>query len=168
MTAKDNFWHLTGYRLPTEAEWEFACRAGTSTSRYYGLSESLLPRYAWYLANGQNRTHRVAGRKPNDFGLFDMYGNVLERCYDAYDDYPESNEEAASDSPSVKIIEDTDRRVLRGGTLYGARAIRSADRFNDLPNDRYYFAGFRPARTYHLEQPVPDIPKSAARRGKPD
>ena len=77
MKAKDKYLELSGYRLPTEAEWEYACRAGTVTSRYYGLTDTLLAKYAWYEANGQNRTWPVGSLKPNDFGLFDMHGQRL-------------------------------------------------------------------------------------------
>ena len=82
MKAKDKFWELTGYRLPTQAEWEFACRAGTVTSRYYGASEQLLPHYARFTANSQNHVWPVGTLEPNDLGLFDMLGNAGELCFD--------------------------------------------------------------------------------------
>ena len=76
--------NVLGYRLPTEAEWEYACRAGAGTSRYYGGSEELLGRYAWYSQNSRNRIWPCGRLKPNDFGLFDMLGNVYEWCQDIY------------------------------------------------------------------------------------
>src|SRR5262249_52900478 len=71
----------TGYRWPTEAEWEFACRAGAVTRFSFGESEELLPRYAWY-QNPQNRSGPVGSMKPNDLGLFDMHGNTWQWCQD--------------------------------------------------------------------------------------
>jgi len=163
MKAKDNFLELTGYRLPTEAEWEYACRAGASSSRYYGVTEELLPRYAWYQANGEKHTHPVASLKPNDFGLFDMQGNVNEWCYDAYVGYPTpTDEEAVKDAPPVASVEDVGRRVLRGGSFFlQATYVRSANR-NDLqPDYRNITYGFRLARTYNLS-PLPPYPLPAA------
>ena len=75
-----------GYRLPTEAEWEYACRSGTLTSRYYGSTTTLLDHYAWYLKNSGDpgRVQRCGRLLPNDLGLFDMLGNVYEWCQDQY------------------------------------------------------------------------------------
>jgi formylglycine-generating enzyme required for sulfatase activity len=85
---KANYLSLTGYRLPTEAEWEYGCRAGAVTSRSYGETEELLDRYAWYFTNAHERTWPVGSKKPNDLGLFDLHGNVCTWCQESYQDYP--------------------------------------------------------------------------------
>ncbi len=147
MKAKDKFWELTGYRLPTEAEWEYACRAGTGTSRYYGLTERLLPQCAWFLTNGENHAWPTAILEPNDWGLFDMLGNSLEWCFDRLDDYPKQGG-VFDDTPTAQPVEVADRRVLRGGAFVGRPSlVRCADRANYPPTYRDYFIGFRPART---------------------
>ncbi len=156
MKAKDKFWELTGYRLPTEAEWEFACRAGTLTSRYYGMTEDLLAQYAWYQSNGQNRTWPIGSLKPNDVGLFDMLGNVWEWCFDLSVDYPRKQtvlklalDKVVGDVPSVQPVEDTQGRVLRGGAFNSRpENVSSAFRLTTLPVYRSNLIGFRPARTY--------------------
>jgi formylglycine-generating enzyme required for sulfatase activity len=84
MQLAPNYLARTGYRLPTEAEWEYACRAGAVTSRYYGESDELLAKYAWYNKNSSQRTSPVGSLKPNDFGLFDMHGLLSVWCQDRY------------------------------------------------------------------------------------
>src|SRR5207253_2222430 len=73
----------TGYRLPTEAEWEHACRAGTRTSRWYGSSEDMLAQHGWYQHNARDRAWPVGQKKPNPFGLFDMHGNTWDWCQES-------------------------------------------------------------------------------------
>ena len=149
MKAKDRFWELTGYRLPTEAEWEFACRAGTMTSHYYGLTKPLLPQYARYQENGQNRAWPVGGLKPNDLGLFDMLGNAFEWCFDRYGDFPQQMDKIFEDTPNTQPVDAAGRRVLRGGAFASQSVfVRCAYRYDRLPVNRSYTCGFRPARTY--------------------
>src|SRR5438094_7675754 len=84
MTLPADYLQRSGYRLPTEAEWEYACRAGAVTSRYYGESEELLGKYAWYGSNSAGHTWPVGMLKPNDLGLFDMHGNVYTWCQERF------------------------------------------------------------------------------------
>ncbi len=113
MKAKADILSLSGYRLPTEAEWEFACRAGASSARYYGNSDSLLGQYAWYLVNSDQQMHAVGLLKPNDYGLFDMLGNVYEWCNSEYEPYQSTR---ASDNTAA-VIADTKRYVIRGALI---------------------------------------------------
>ena len=85
MTIPADALKRTGYRLPAEAEWEYACRAGTITSRYHGPSVRLLKAYARYAANGGEHAWPGGSLLPNDLGLFDMLGNVFEWCQDGQD-----------------------------------------------------------------------------------
>ncbi|HUY34291.1 MAG TPA: SUMF1/EgtB/PvdO family nonheme iron enzyme [Pirellulales bacterium] len=149
MKAKSNAAHLTGYRLPSEAEWEYACRAGTLTSRYYGSTEALLGKYAWYNSNGENRTWPVAILKPNEAGLFDMLGNVLEWCHDAYGNYSGGPSGSVIDTLDAAPLVDNRQRVLRGGAFGRFPPnVRSADRCTYAPTNRSPITGFRVARTY--------------------
>jgi eukaryotic-like serine/threonine-protein kinase len=135
----------TGYRLPTEAEWEYACRAGAITSRPYGMAEALLDRYARYDRNGFGRVGRVGSLKPNDLGMFDMLGNAWEWCHDAMAPYPA---ERADDFEQPGSVLATQPRVLRGGGFFsGASELRSAQRREWHPQTSFGEAGFRVART---------------------
>jgi hypothetical protein len=149
MRAKEKFWELSGYRLPTEAEWEYACRAGTVTSRYYGTSERLLPQYAWYLANGEDHTWPIGLLKPNDWGLFDMLGNASEWCFDRIRRYPQQQDRVFEDTPPTEAVVATDRFVQRGGDFVTRPSlVHSFNRFNNVPNYDGSEIGFRPARSY--------------------
>jgi formylglycine-generating enzyme required for sulfatase activity len=147
---KANYLSLTGYRLPTEAEMEYATRAGALTSRYYGETEELLPKYAWYLKNSQEKTRPVGSLKPNDWGLFDVQGNVFTWCQERYNSYPQSNDRALEDKEGINSINFNESRVLRGGSfLNPASLVRSSCRHSTLaPTNFNLDYGFRPARTY--------------------
>ena len=126
------------YRLPTEAEWEYACRAGTTTKYSFGDDESELRDHAWCSENSDVQTHRVGSKKPNAWGLYDMHGNVFEWCQDRYGDYP-SGSVTDPTGPAVGS-----GRVIRGGGWsYPAEDCRSADRGWDYPSIRDYGLGFR-------------------------
>jgi formylglycine-generating enzyme required for sulfatase activity len=141
---------LRGYRLPSEAEWEYACRAGALTSRHYGEAEELLPRYAWYQKNAGVRTWPVGGKKPNDLGLFDLHGNVYTWCQEQQAPYPGAKAgEAVEDKEDGEDINNDNNRVLRGGSFdHRASYARCADRNRDVPSLRATNIGFRPARTF--------------------
>jgi formylglycine-generating enzyme required for sulfatase activity len=147
---KANYLSLRGYRLPTEAEVEYATRAGALTSRYYGEAEELLPKYAWYITNSQQKTRPVGGLKPNDLGLFDVQGNVYTWCQERYMSYPQGRgDEPGEDKEDIDSINIQEVRVLRSGS-FGSRAsnVRSAFRSSVVPASRNYNDGFRPARTF--------------------
>jgi formylglycine-generating enzyme required for sulfatase activity len=164
------------YRLPTEAEWEYACRAGSETAYSFGASSKSLGDYAWFGNNSGSKeldsdalwakvknnpqeyvdtllsagyaTHPVGEKKPNAWGLYDMHGNVFEWCSDWYGDYPKG---AVSDpaGPRVGAL-----RVRCGGGWGGeAASFRSASRRGSLPSDRGYSIGFRVALS------SPEVPK---------
>ena len=139
-----------GYRLPTEAEWEYACRAGTVTSRYYGESEELLAKYGWYQENSDNRSWPVGSLKPNDLGLFDMHGNAWAWCHNTYGGYTRmQGGKAAEDNEDATIALENMSRVLRGGAFgYDPLNLRSSLRNWLQPGSRSGGLGFRPARTY--------------------
>ncbi|HTU88939.1 MAG TPA: SUMF1/EgtB/PvdO family nonheme iron enzyme [Gemmataceae bacterium] len=146
---KANYLSRTGYRLPTEAEMEYATRAGALTSRHYGETEELLPKYAWTFQNSGERTWPVGRLKPNDFGLFDTHGNVYTWCQERYKSYPLSREEVEDDTEDSYIINIQEPRVLRGGSFdYLASNVRCAGRIRYVPAHHDVDLGFRPARTF--------------------
>jgi eukaryotic-like serine/threonine-protein kinase len=141
-----NYLSLTGYRLPTEAEMEYATRAGALTSRYYGETEELLPKYAWYSKDSQDRSWPVGSLKPNDFGLFDTHGNVNTWCQETRLYYPQK---AIEDTDYIYSINSSESRMVRGGSfLDSASAVRSAHHDEFVPWHRNSAVGFRPARTH--------------------
>ncbi|MFM7164493.1 MAG: formylglycine-generating enzyme family protein, partial [Planctomycetaceae bacterium] len=130
------------YRLPTEAEWEYVCRRGTTTAFSFGNDEAELGKYAWFDGNAwdidERYAHRVAQKLPNPFGLYDMHGNVREWCSDWYGDYPSTplTDPRGPGSGSS--------RVLRGGSWYYVPDfVRCASRLDDTPEYRNGDLGFR-------------------------
>jgi formylglycine-generating enzyme required for sulfatase activity len=123
------------FSFPTEAQWEYACRAGNGG--LYGLNDTLLYDLGWYSGNSDDRTHPVAKKKPNAWGLYDMHGNVQEWCADGYGVYPSSE---ATDP----IIIDGGERVIRGG-CYRSRSqgCRSAGRSRGASSEGYRNCGLR-------------------------
>ncbi len=120
------------YRLPTEAEWEYACRAGTKTPYSFGLDAGALPEYAWFYDNGQDQYQRTASRKPNAWGLHDMHGNVAEWVLDSYAPYPASPEGSVAKDP-IHLLKGAPH-VVRGGSWDDdAPALRSAARRASAP-----------------------------------
>jgi formylglycine-generating enzyme required for sulfatase activity len=130
------------YRLPSEAEWEYACRAGTQTRYYFGDSEKQLGEYAWYAENSGSKTHPVGQKKPNNWGLYDMSGNVWECCEDGW--YHNYNNAPTDGSLWNDNHSQNRTRVRRGGSWFGDPwDCRSAFRLNFVTCD--YYLGFRVA-----------------------
>jgi hypothetical protein len=144
----DDYLSRTGYRLPTESEWEFACRAHAETSRFFGDSELMLARYDWFVVNSQERTWPVGRLRPNPFGFFDLYGNVMEWCSEPFAEY----RRPSADPPGVYDDfprDDSARlRVLRGASYrHTPKFMRSAKRLQYEPVTQLSIVGFRIART---------------------
>jgi formylglycine-generating enzyme required for sulfatase activity len=118
------------FRLPSEAEWEYACRSGSETRYYFGDDEEELDKYAWYRSNSGDRPHEVGTRKPNVWRFYDMHGNVCQWCADWYAPYP--RELPKKDPLRTNSETDKDYRVLRGGSWFrGASICRAADRYGE-------------------------------------
>ena len=128
------------FRLPTEAEWEYACRAGSNSKYCFGDDASQLGDYAWYKENSEKVTHDVGLKKPNAWGLYDMHGNIWEWCSDRY---AENYAQTPRDGSAHKVFTEKGM-VLRGGSWSGvADKQRSSIRINLGAKSRNYFVGFR-------------------------
>lgn len=145
-------WNADGYRLPTEAEWENLCRAGTNTAYFNGNNVSLpggvdatLDLSGWYAANSGGNTHSVATKIPNAWGLYDTHGNVWEWCWDRFDDTDYSPLPVTDPrGPAVGLGPD---RMIRGGSYHMSPYwLRAAQRGWHAPGSRYSYLGFRPVR----------------------
>lgn len=137
------------YRLPSEAEWEYACRAGSTTRFSCGDDESLLDDYSRHIGNGGLNTNLVGQKKPSAWGLFDLHGNVFEWCQHGYLPYSTT---PAVDPVELAVAPD---RVLRGGSFFDASSdVRSTLRRNNQTSYRDDTIGFRPTRRYELPPAV--------------
>jgi formylglycine-generating enzyme required for sulfatase activity len=158
MVLQEGSVERTGYRLPTEAEWEYLCRAGTVTARPFGESEELLTRYGWTWLNSDDHAWPVGQLLPNQFGLFDMLGNLWEWCHDGGKQgagdvsppYPSNTSPERPDCDSVPggVIDKTTNRTMRGGAFdYSPSYARSAGRYRGAPGYNEGTYGFRVVRT---------------------
>jgi len=160
-TGKCNF-EADGYRLPTEAEWEYACRAGSQTDYHFGADPRSLEQHAWYAENAAKTTHPVGKKKPNAWGLFDMHGNVAEWCNDLYAEHYY----ATSPTENPRGPSEGEQYVLRGGAWNcTAAACRSARRVGEDPGfaDACFARdaiGFRCVRSTPKEDPMPQAAHS--------
>lgn len=136
------------YRLPTEAQWEYACRAGTTTAYSWGDDEKRIGEYAWYGANSDGKTHPVGEKKPNHWGLYDMHGNCIEWCRDSWlDALPGGTDPEVTPTDVLPRPgwSETPMNVCRGGSWQYPQPQRlmSAGRERLGPHDKSYLIGFR-------------------------
>ncbi|MDR1343397.1 MAG: formylglycine-generating enzyme family protein [Prevotellaceae bacterium] len=126
------------YRLPTEAEWEYAARGGSKSKGYQYSGSSSVEEVAWFSDNSEGATHPVGAKRPNELGIYDMSGNVWEWCYDRYGSYPASAQHNPAGASSGSY------RVFRGGSwAYDASYCPVFDRGGNSSGDRGYSFGFR-------------------------
>jgi formylglycine-generating enzyme required for sulfatase activity len=146
----DDFVRRTGYRLPTEAEWEYACRAGSTTRWFTGTSEESLQKFAWLSANSGEHLWPVGTLRPNPLGLFDICGNVAEWCHNVEEpDLPEGGQPKAGYRPAPQAS-----CASRGGAYHVlSKRSRSAQRYFYEPSKKFSFTGFRLARTLRSNLP---------------
>jgi formylglycine-generating enzyme required for sulfatase activity len=145
----------TGYRLPTEAEWEYACRANSGGDYAFGTDGRRLSDYAWFRDNSGERTHPVGAKKPNAWGLFDMYGNVGEWCQDVYDGhYYQSSPGSNPCGPPAGA-----KRALRGGTWSSSlEKCRSSTRTGEEPGSFADACFARPDIGFRCVRRAPVVP----------
>ena len=145
MKLMSNAENRKGYRLPTEAEWEYSCSAGAATAYSFGETRELLEKYGWYHKNSLEAIQPVGSLKPNDLGLFDLHGNAWEWYQDAWREEPEKTTETDSNIN----ISNKNPCPDRGGAFFSRPAgVRSAVSLVSAPSQRGGNNGFRPARTY--------------------
>jgi formylglycine-generating enzyme required for sulfatase activity len=134
-------------RLPTEAQWEYACRAGTQTRYYSGQTEADLGRVGWYSENSEGRAHPVGQKEPNVWGLYDMHGNVWEYCADFIDDYT-----TMPLTDPVGRVTPSGGAMRGGGWMHGPEECRSATRM--ISDDMFGGAGLRIALNVSEDTPA--------------
>jgi formylglycine-generating enzyme required for sulfatase activity len=147
-TTSNSYWNAViivagsnGYRLPTEAQWEYAAKGGSLSQSYTYAGSDTVGDVAWYATNGGGKTHEVGKKDPNELNLYDMSGNVVEWCWDWYGTYSGT----AQTDPLGAVSGSS--RVVRGGYWdYSAENVRSAYRVSDNPSNRFYGIGFRLVR----------------------
>ncbi len=155
-----NYLSLSGYRLPTEAEMEYAIRAGASTAGFFGDSPELLGQYSWHHSNAKEMIWPVGALKPNDFGLFDIQGNVLNWCQESYKPYP-AGSKVSEDVEDKLAIVSTASRIMRGASfIFLASDVRCAHRDDYVPTYRSNDSGFRVARSIPLT-PAENAPRKS-------
>ena len=156
LVAKEGYLNKTGYRLPTEAEWEYACRGGTESARYYGSSSELLPKYAWFRGWTDNYSRQPGLLRPNAYGLFDSLGNGAEWCQEPYQkDYKSdpNGKRIVVDEVTKKPPAESSWHVFRGGSfLHRPENVRAAWR-NATTHPNLPFTSFRVARTIKASNP---------------
>ncbi|MEK7435090.1 MAG: SUMF1/EgtB/PvdO family nonheme iron enzyme [Cyanobacteriota bacterium] len=136
---------VIGYRLPTEAEWEFSAKGGTKSQAYIYSGSNTVDEVGWLLTNSEKKTHEVGMKKSNELGIYDMSGNVWEWCNDWYDE----NFYKTSTEKNPINLKASDTRVSRGGSLvYDANYLRSSNRYGDIPVITGSNLGFRIAKSF--------------------
>jgi len=150
------------YRLPTEAEWEYACRAGTTTAYSFGDDESQLGNFAWYARNSANEVQKVATKQPNAWGLFDMHGNAWEWCSDWYVDKRAGGRDPVGGTCCIGFV----RRG--GGADNTADWCRSARRYHNQQWHGFPSTGFRVVRSSWVPPPGPDVEPAVSTALRPE